>query len=558
MEIHSMEDITSSSQQTEKSTAKHKPERDVERSSLSSISAGQLNETQNDQTHRGLKSRHAQMIALGGTIGTGLFVGAGQGLSIGGPLFLLLAYCTITFLLYGVATATGEMSAYLPVPGCSVAYYGNRFFSSSMGFALGWMYWYIFSITVAAEITAATLVIEYWNPPVHTAVWLTIIGIVIVACNAFPVQVYGEMEFWFASTKVIAILGLIIMAICLFFGGGPSHEPLYFSFWADPGPMNEYLVGGATGRFCAFLGTLVFSVYAFAFAPELLVVTGGEMDSPRRNLPTATKRYFWRLIIFYVMGAIAIGVIVPSDNPSLLSDGAGSAASPWAAGIRRAGIPALDSIVNAMILLSAWSAGNSYLYLASRGLYSLAVSDNAPAIFARCTKSGVPTYATLASAAISVLAYLNLGSTSATVFNWFVNLINTGGFQSWICCCIVYFRFRAATDAQQVTDIPYRSRFQPYTAWISCIAFSILLLVNGFKVFFAGHWNTSTFMTSYIGIAIFFALYLGHKIFRAWHEPWMIPATEVDLHTGLDEVLSAETPAPPKRKWNEKWRAIYE
>ncbi|KAJ2965938.1 hypothetical protein NQ176_g10382 [Zarea fungicola] len=142
-----------------------------------------------ESTRRGLKSRHAQMIALGGSIGTGLFVGSGQGLKLGGPAFLLACYTIITVLLYGVATGIGEISAYLPVPGSGVAYYGHRFVSRSLGFTL-----------------------------VPTAAWYTIIAVVIIACNFFPVSVYGETEFWFASTKVIAIIGLLILTIILFFG----------------------------------------------------------------------------------------------------------------------------------------------------------------------------------------------------------------------------------------------------------------------------------------------------------------------------------------------------
>ena len=158
---------------------------DVENSAAASVLNGEVGGAPaapggDTSTRRGLKSRHAQMIALGGTIGTGLFVGAGQGLSMGGPLFLLLCYCIITVMLYGVATATGEMSSYLPVPGCSVAYYADRFVSPSLGFTLGWIYWYIFAITVPAEITATTLVVNYWENSVPDAVWLTVIGLVII------------------------------------------------------------------------------------------------------------------------------------------------------------------------------------------------------------------------------------------------------------------------------------------------------------------------------------------------------------------------------------------
>ncbi|ORY65126.1 putative proline-specific permease [Pseudomassariella vexata] len=509
-------------------------------------------------TQRGLKSRHAQMIALGGTIGTGLFVGAGQGLAMGGPLFLLLSYCCITLCLYGVATATGEISSYLPVPGASMLYYGNRFVSKSLGFTMGWVYWYIFAITVPAEITATTLVIQYWDPPLHTAVWLTIVGVLIILLNCLPVRFYGETEFWFASTKVIGIVGLLIMTVVLFFGGGPKHEPLYFKHWNNPGPVNEYLVEGAAGRLCAFIGTITFSVFAFAFAPELLVVTGGEMESPRRNLPVATKRYFYRLLVFYVLGALAIGILVPSNSPNLLSAGSGAAASPWAIGIRDAGIQALDTVVNVVIVLSAWSAGNSYLYLATRTMYSMALAGNAPKIFTRCTKKGVPYYATAASASFSLLAYLNVAASGATVFSWFVNIINTGGFQSWICCCIIYMRFRKATAAQGITDIPYRSRFQPYSGYVSIVAFTVMLLLSGFKVFFDGRWDAASFVSSYIGIPIFAALYFGHKLTVGRQDAWAIPVHQIDLSTGLEEILAAETPARPRDNWWQKWRVLIE
>ena len=535
---------------------------DVETGVAASVLNGEVggtSPTEGETTKRGLKSRHAQMIALGGTIGTGLFVGAGQGLSMGGPLFLLLCYCIITVMLYGVATATGEMSSYLPVPGCSVAYYADRFVSPSLGFTLGWIYWYIFSITVPAEITVTTLVVNYWENSVPDAVWLTVIGIVIILCNCFPVGVYGEIEFWFASTKVISIIGLLIMSIVLFFGGGPTGEPLYFKHWADPGPVNEYLGEGAAGRLCAFVSVLTFSVYAFAFAPELLVVTGGEMESPRQNIPKATKRYFYRLITFYILGALAVGIIVPSDNPQLLSSGSGAAASPWSAGIRLAEIKGLDSVVNAVILLSAWSAGNSYLYLASRALYSLAITGNAPAIFARCTKGGLPYYAMAASASVSLLAYLNVASSGATVFNWFINLINTGSFQSFACCCIIYIRYRRATDAQGITDLPMRSRFQPYSSWISAVFFMLLLLLNGFKVFIRGNWNTSTFLTSYLGIVIFVGLYFGHRWTVGRGDKWAYRPQEVDLNSGLEDEDITQAGLPkPKDKWYQKWKVIFE
>ncbi|KAL8809156.1 MAG: hypothetical protein Q9223_006703 [Gallowayella weberi] len=552
------------------SFSKEKPGEDVESRvndvpnsvyPTNSNGVGYSRESDTAGTERGLKARHAQMIAIGGTIGTGLFVGSGQALSMGGPLLLLLSYLILSLLVYGIVTATTELSSYLPVRGANMTYYGSRFFSKSLGFAMGWMYWYIFSITVPAEVTATSLVIGYWKPPVHVAVWITLTIIIIVGLNCFPVKVYGEAEFWFASLKVFGIIGLLIMALCLVCGGGPDHHARGFEYWHNPGAMKEYPVdgvGGGIGRLRAFLATITFSVFAFAFAPELLVVTGGEMKNPRRQLPIAGRTYFYRLLFFYVLGVFFIGLIVSSNNKDLLNGKSGAGASPWAIAIRESGIKGLDSVVNAIIVTSAWSAGNSYLYLASRSLYSMALVGNAPSIFARCNRWGVPYYALTASALFSLLAYLNVASSGAEVFNWFVNLINTGGYQSWICVSIIYLRFRKATDLQHVTDLPFRSRFQPYLSYLCLFMFTTLLLLSGFKVFLPGYWNTSSFLTAYIGIPIFFALYFGHKIVAGRQDPWCVSAMDMDLVSGLAEVKAEETPLPPSGEpWYKRWRTAF-
>ena len=221
------------------------------------------------ETKRNIKSRHAQMIAIGGTIGTGLFVGAGQALATAGPANIFLAYTIICFFVYGIVTATCEVSAYLPVSGSSMSFYGTRFVSKSLGFAMGYLYWYSFGILVAYEVTAAALVINYWPNDLHIAIWITIMLVVIIGLNMTPVGIYAESEFWFASLKVIMIIGLLILAFILCLGGGPDGRRLGFTYWQNPGAMNEYLVKGDAGRFCAFIYALTFSVFSFVFGPEL-------------------------------------------------------------------------------------------------------------------------------------------------------------------------------------------------------------------------------------------------------------------------------------------------
>jgi len=239
--------------------------------------------------------------------------------------------------------------------------------------------------------------------------------IVIVGLNALPVAFYGETEFWFASTKVLMMMGLLLLSVILFFGGGPSHDRLGFRYWKDPGAANTYLLKGDTGRFLGLLSCLVMSAFPFVFAPEMLITTGGEMKSPRRNLPIASRRYIYRLIFFYVGCVLAIGVICPSNAPELTSGGKGAGSSAFVVGITRAGIPVLSHIINAVIVISAWSSGNSFLYLSSRSLYALALSGDAPAWFKKCSKKGVPYRCVGAAGAFSFLAYLNVSSSSAVV-----------------------------------------------------------------------------------------------------------------------------------------------
>ncbi|KAJ5675990.1 hypothetical protein N7462_008887 [Penicillium macrosclerotiorum] len=504
------------------------------------------------ETKRGLSSRHIQMIAIGGTIGTGLFVTSGHSLHTGGPLFFLLAYTLLATCVFMILTAIVEFSSYLPVPGSSVANYGNRFVSRSMGFALGWFYYYTFVLAVPTEVTASVVVISYWHPSVNNAVWITILILVIVTLNLFPVNVYGETEFWFASIKVIGIVGLLLMALVITYGGGPNHTSIGFRYWHDPGPMNDYLVGGSTGRFLAFLGALRVSIYVFVFAPELLALTAGEMQNPRRNLPTAGRRYFIRLVTFYVLGALMIGLIVPSNDNRLMGGSKNATSSPWVIGAKNAGIKGLDSVINTLILLSAWSSGNGWMYLSSRSLYSLAKYGMAPKVFTRCTSAGVPYVSLIFTSLFSVFAYMSVNSSATTVFNWFVNLANSSGYISWICTCFIYIRFRKATFAQEVHELPYRSFLQPYGAYAAGSIMLLLLLLNGFEMFFPREWDVSTFLTAYVSIAIFLVLYLGHKFIAARDEPWLIPPRKVDLQSGLQDVIDAEFPPIPAKNIGHK------
>lgn len=241
--------------------------------------------------------------ALGGAIGTGLFVGSGAILSTVGPAPLFMGYLSNMLIVWIVMNCLAEMTTYLPMRGITIPYFVNRYVDSSLAFATGYNYWYAYAILVAAEAVAGGTLLAYWAPNVNGAVWITIFLVLVFFLNVIAVSFFGEAEFWFASIKLITITGLIILGWVLFFGGGPNQSGVVgFRYWKDPGAFNEYLVQGSTGRFLAYWYAFVRAGFAFITSPELIALSAGETVAPRRNIPKAARRYVWRLLIFYGMG----------------------------------------------------------------------------------------------------------------------------------------------------------------------------------------------------------------------------------------------------------------
>ncbi|KAK4545741.1 hypothetical protein LTR36_002695 [Oleoguttula mirabilis] len=532
---------------------------------------------------RGLKSRHIQFLALGGAIGTGLFVGSGSILALVGPAPLFMGYLSMMFVVWVIMNNLAEMVTYLPMRGISLPYFVGRFVDPSLAFADGWNYWYAYAILVAAEVTAGAIVLQYWTEAVPVAAWIAIILIVILLLNIVAVEFFGEAEFWFASIKLITITGLVILSIVIFFGGGPDEGRLGFRYWKpnNPGAFNPYLVGGSTGRFLAYWTAFVRAGFAFITSPELIALAAGETVAPRRNIPKAARRYVWRLALFYGFGSLAIGVIVPFNNNQLLSPTSNASASPFVIGIQLAGIPILNHIINAAILTSAWSAGNAFLYSASRVLYSMSLNNQAPKFFSRTSKRGVPYAAVLFTWLFGCLGFLNVSNSGATVFTWFSNISTISGFIAWIVVTITYLRFRKAMKAKNMYDsLPLRTPLQPYATWFVLGLLVLLTLTNGFQVFFPANWNVADFVAAYVTIPIFLALYLGHKIWtstqhvvkasrsssngslglggavKAWCGHWSLchSIADIDVLTGkreMDELEAMDVPPVPKN-WVEK------
>jgi amino acid transporter len=504
---------------------------------------------------RGLKSRHIQFIALGGTIGTGLFLGIGRAFLNAGPLSVLLGYTFTGIAVFAMMYSLGEMATWLPLPG-AIPQFCARYVDDAMGFAVGWNNWYSCSITLCAEISAASTVIQFWNGArdINVAAWISIIIVLVLCLNIFAVSIYGEAEFIFASIKIITIVGLLILALIIDVGGVPGQHRLGFQYWRNPGAMKPYIASGATGRFLGLWSTLVNAAFSYG-GVEMVAVAAGEAEDPRRNIPKAVRRVFWRILFFYVLGSLAIGVLVPSNDENLInareSGAAGAAQSPWVIAISRAGIDTLPSIINAVILTSASSSANAFLYTGSRYLYALAQNRQAPRFLLKCSKSGVPIWCVLITCSISLITYLSCSAGSAKVFAWFQNLTTISTLFTWVSICIAYCRFHAALKAQGIdrNTLVLKAPFQPYLGIASASFFSLIIFFNGFDSI-AGSWDYQAFLTDYIGVPIYFGLYLFWRVFKRTH---FINPAEADLHTGKAALDAIEWPERIPRNWIEKF-----
>ncbi|CAL5871560.1 uncharacterized protein PFLUO_LOCUS5813 [Penicillium psychrofluorescens] len=490
---------------------------------------------------RRLKSRHIQFLALSGAIGTGLFVGAGQVLSLAGPLSAVLAYLITGFNLYAVINSMGEMATWLPLPG-AVPVYAARFVDEALGFTLGWNYWYQFAIGVPIEISAAALVIDYWPNAVSSAVWITVLYVVIFFVNILPVRVYGELEFFLGSIKLTTIVGLMLLMFIITLGGTPTYDRIGFRYWNHPGPMLEYLEPGALGRFLAFWKVFIQATFSYG-GSEMVVVAAGETENPRRNIPKAVRRVFWRIAIFYVGSVFLVGLCVSSRDHRLLNAikvGAnGVGASPFVIAIENGGIRVLPSIINAVVLTSAVSAGNSFFYASTRILYSTALDGKAPR-FLCYEKFGVPYACVAVTGALSLLVYLNVSASSAEVFFWISNLSSVSTLIVWTSIAVTYIRFYRGLRHHGISrdTLPFKAPFQPYMAYFAVIFSSTVAFFNGFDAFFPGHFSPKSFIPPYIDIPIFASLFLGYKMVK---KTKLVKFDDFDLWSGKEEADRLES-----------------
>ena len=430
-----------------------------------------LRTTMDGELKRGLSSRHMNMIAIGGAIGTGLFVASGATISQAGPGGALVAYLAMGLMVFLLMQSLGEMSSYLPVPGAFETY-ATRFVSPSFGFALGWNYWFNWAITVAAELAAASIVMAYWWPSVPSWMWSAGFLALLFLLNVLSARAYGEGEFWFAIIKVAAVLVFLVLGI-LMIAGIMGHSPGVSNWRHGDAPF----VNGFGGIMTVFL------IAGFSFqGTELIGIAAGESKDPGTAVPRATKQIFWRIMIFYIGAIAVIGLLLPYTDPNLLAgEVTDVAVSPFTLVLKRAGVAAAAAVMNAVILTSVLSAGNSGLYASTRMLYALAREGKAPSVLGTTNKRGVPVPALIVTTLVGAACFATSLVGSGQAYTWLVNISGLCGFIAWIGIAVCHIQFRRAFLAQghDLSELPYRARWYPAGPIVAGVLCVIVTLGQG-------------------------------------------------------------------------------
>ncbi|KAH0531367.1 hypothetical protein TsFJ059_000207 [Trichoderma semiorbis] len=472
-----------------------------------------------DRLRRSLSARQVQMIAIGGTIGTGLFLGTGKSLATGGPASILICYAIVGFIVFVTMLSLGEMAAFLPVAG-SFCTFAGRFVDDAFGFALTWNYWFNDAVSTASDLVALQLILQYWTDNFPGWALSLIFWFVLIVVNIATVRAYGELEYWLSLLKVITIVVFIVMGIVVNCGGNAEGRYIGAEYWHIPGAP---FVGGIGG----FASVFVTASFAYG-GTESIAITAGETKNPTKTMPKVVKNVFWRILLFYILSVLLIGLNVPYDYPNLNSKE--TRTSPFTIVFQMTGAKAAGSVINAVILTSVLSAGNHALFAGTRLLYTLAMEGHAPKFFGKLNRNQVPWVAVLATGFVSGLCFGSSFIGAGQLWSWLQNLVGVSNQLSWIAIGITSLRFRAALARQGKTHLlPFKNWTYPYGPWIAVLLNSFLVLIQGWSCF-SPSFDGVSFVSFYIELPIMLVMYLGWKIIKRTK---FVRLDEMDLVTDV-------------------------
>jgi amino acid transporter, AAT family len=399
---------------------------------------------------RNLRDRHIQLIALGGTIGVGLFLGSAKAIHHAGP-GLIVAYAVGGIAVFLIMRALGELLTYRPVAG-SFAVYADEFCGHFAGFATGWSYWFMWVVTAMAELTAIGIYVRYWFPDVPQWLPAMVALVVLYGANQLAVRVFGELEFWFALIKVVTIVALIVggLFVIVFHVGELGSTASFSNLWSHGG----FLPFGILG----VLLTLQMVTFAYQ-GVELIGVTAGEAENPEVVLPKATNGITFRILIFYIGALLIIMALVPWTDLS-------PDTSPFVLVFDKMRIPAAASIINVVVITAATSSCNSGIFSTGRMLYSMAQRGQAPAGLARLSPQHIPATGINVSAAVMFIGVVLNYVVPEKAFVWITSISTIGTLWTWGIIMIAHRNYRRAVAAGRARASSFRMPGAPYANWL--------------------------------------------------------------------------------------------
>ncbi|MEH0637852.1 MULTISPECIES: amino acid permease [Streptomyces] len=413
----------------------------------------------------GLKNRHLSMIAIGGVIGAGLFVGSGSGIAAAGP-GILVSYALVGALVVLVMRMLGEMAAANPTSG-SFSAYADRALGRWAGFSIGWLYWFFWVVVLAVEATAGAKILEGWIPGVPQWAWALIVMIVLTVSNLASVASYGEFEFWFAGIKVVAIVAFIGVGLLAVFGILPgTHSD-------TAGLSNLTAHGGFLPNGPGKILTGVLMVVFSFMGSEIVTLAAGESEDPQRAVTKATNSVIWRIGVFYLGSIFVVLTLLPWNSPAITKDGS------YVAALDSLGIAHAGQVMNFIVLTSVLSCLNSGLYTASRMAFSLGRRGDAPAAFGRTKRRGVPQTAILASVVFGFVAVFFNYAWPDTVFLFLLNSSGAIALFVWLVICFSQLRMRRIIQAEAPEKLVVRMWLFPYLTWATI---ALIVFVLGYML----------------------------------------------------------------------------
>ena len=474
----------------------------------------------NNMLHRKLTARHISMIAIGGSIGSGIFIASGTAIHMAGPGGALLAYAVIGLMVYFLMMSLGEMSTLIPTTG-SFCDYATRFVDPAFGFAMSYNYWLNWAITTAADLSAAALIMHTWMPDISFFAWTVIFFALIVGLNFASVGFYGEMQYWFSGIKVVAVLLFILVGLSVILGVLGHQQPFDFSNWTiEDAPFHAGWIG--------FVSVLVVAGFSFQ-GTEIFGMTAGESKDPKISIPKAVRSVFWRILFFYILSMVVISFLIPFNNPSLVTASTTNVgASPFTIVFQMAGLPFAKVGMAIVILLALLSAANASMYTAARTLWHISKERNAPQFLSRTTKHGIPLAALICSTIVSAVIFLSSVVQEGRLFVWLLNISSLTGFIAWFGIALCHYRFRKAYIAQghSLAELPFQAKgfpFGPIFALVLCV---FVIAGQQFEAWIGHSLTIDNLIGAYIGLPAFLLFYLGYKWFK---KTKLIPLAECDF-----------------------------